>query len=118
MIHNTNNQQVRETCRACHNICYVSADADGVAPPVAAEGYRCEGCEAANYERYDFDKSLPNPKDEYSTESTNPLEPPPPIDPNTPTDIPEPPNAPDPTEPTEVEQPAEEPKSGNVVEVS
>jgi hypothetical protein len=57
-LHDTLNQQVRQECRACHNVCFVSADADGVAPPVPAEGYRCEACEAAGYERYDFDKSL------------------------------------------------------------
>jgi hypothetical protein len=104
MIHNTNNQQVRHQCRACHNICFTP---DG-GPPEPAEGYRCEACEAAGYERYDFDKSLPNPNGEYSTDSTKPLDPTPPMDP---------------TEPTEVEQPAEEPKStdeakGEVVEVS
>jgi hypothetical protein len=71
-LHDTLNQQVREKCRACHNVCYVSADADGVAPPVAAEGYRCEGCEAAGYERYDFDKSLPRPDGEIIVQNSVP----------------------------------------------
>jgi hypothetical protein len=108
-LHDTLSQQVRETCRACHNVCYVSADADGNAPPVPAEGYRCEGCDAAGYERYDFDKSLPRPEGAVA-------EPTPPTNPEQPTE---------PTEPTDGEaRPSDEPKSageaaeGQVVEVS
>jgi hypothetical protein len=58
MQHDTLTQQIRHQCRACHNICFTP---DG-GPPEPAEGYRCEGCEAAGYERYDFDKSQPRPE--------------------------------------------------------
>ena len=109
-LHDTLNQQVRQTCRACHNVCFVSADADGVAPPVPAEGYRCEGCEAAGYERPDFDKSLPSPE----AAIAEPVEPTPPTEPS---------EAPDPNEPTSEARPSDEPKSaddpqGEVVEVA
>ena len=49
---------IRQTCRACHNICFTPEGSPAIGP----EGYRCEGCEAAGYERYDFDKSLPRPE--------------------------------------------------------
>jgi hypothetical protein len=49
---------IRQTCRACHNICFTPEGS----PAIGTEGYRCEACEAAGYERYDFDKSLPRPE--------------------------------------------------------
>jgi len=113
-LHDTLNQQVRQTCRACHNVCFVSADADGVAPPVPAEGYRCEGCEAAGYERPDFDKSLA-PMDATepgeATEATGDTEP---IEATEPTEA---------TDATSEARPSDEPKSaddpqGEVVEVT
>lgn len=48
---------IRQTCRACHNICFTPEGS----PSIGREGYRCEACETAGYERRDFDKSLPPP---------------------------------------------------------
>ena len=86
---------IRQTCRACHNICFTPEGSPAIGP----EGYRCEGCEAAGYERYDFDKSLPRPE---PTDATDP--------------------EPLPDSPSEA-RPSDEPKStdepqGEVVEVS
>jgi hypothetical protein len=96
-LHDTLNQQIRHKCRACHNICFTP---DG-SPPEPAEGYRCEGCEAAGYERYDFDKSLPRPEAAVA-------EPTPPTNPE------------QPIEPPSEARPSAEPKSteGEVVEVT
>lgn len=46
--------QVRQVCRACHNVCFV---------PEGTEideqlGYRCEACEDADYERHHFDRTI------------------------------------------------------------
>lgn len=85
-------QLVRHECRACKNICFTP-----LGPKVPDEGYRCEACENANYERHDFDKSLPSPE----AAIVEPVEPTPPTDPNEPTDS------------TDSEaRPSDEPKSG------
>lgn len=117
----TINQQVRETCRACHNVCLVDADEGGVARPVPAEGFRCEGCEKAGYERYDFDKSLPRPEpplDATPSESASVQDTGTPsiassiAAPGTPEgDAPAP-------EPASEARPSDEPKSGEVVQVT
>jgi hypothetical protein len=68
---------IRQTCRACHNICFTPEGSPAIGP----EGYRCEGCETAGYERYDFDKSLPRPEG-----ATEPTPPPEPVQPTEPPD--------------------------------
>lgn len=47
----------RQVCRACNSVCFVQEGTE-----IPDEGYRCEACENANYERYSFDKSLPHPE--------------------------------------------------------
>jgi hypothetical protein len=62
---------IRQTCRACHNICFTPEGSPATGP----EGYRCEACETAGYERYDFDKSLPRPEATEPGEATDAAEP-------------------------------------------
>ena len=61
---------IRQTCRACRNICFTPEGSPAIGP----EGYRCEACETAGYERYDFDKSLPRPEATEPGEATEAAE--------------------------------------------
>lgn len=48
---------VRQICRACNNVCFVPEN-----EPIPDQGYRCTACNEANYERRNFDKTLPPEK--------------------------------------------------------
>ena len=61
---------IRQTCRACHNVCFTPEGSPAIGP----DGYRCEACETAGYERYDFDKSLPRPEATEPGEATEATE--------------------------------------------